>query len=439
MQRARHAAPRPRHQVAAHRRRPAALRRPAARPRPPGRRRRRAGGPARLHDLLDRARGERGRSWPAPSKRCRSSDRARHPGAGGGAVRRRPTACSGRTRAATASTATSGRCSRAPAGRWRRASPCNTVVDCAWPFERRVWTLGRLVVIGGALVATFLVFAAVAVRVAVRARDVTVPDLTGASLADAAARLGREQLSLRVDAAQRPSTEVPAGRVLGQDPRPDTSSRRQRIGPGLGLGRPAGRRTCPAWSARPSASARIRLSQEGLDATSVSEIRSEAFAADQVVAQEPPPGQPAAAVRLLVSRGADAAGYVMPDLIGLAGEPAAAILRQQGFRVSFVAQQVGQRAAAGPDRPAGAGRRLPGAPRRRHLARGRAVTPRLAPSILSADFAHLARDVAAVEARRRRSHPRRRDGRPLRAQPHDRPAGRARPSAAWPRCRSTST
>ena len=50
-------------------------------------------------------------------------------------------------------------------------------------------------------------------------------------------------------------------------------------------------------------------------------------------------GQPAASVRLLVSRGADMSTYVMPDLIGLDGEPAASMLRQQGFRVSFVAQQ----------------------------------------------------------------------------------------------------
>jgi serine/threonine-protein kinase len=85
--------------------------------------------------------------------------------------------------------------------------------------------------------------------------------------------------------------------------------------------------------------ARIRLSQEGLDAVTVSEIRSDAFTADQVVAQEPAAGQPAAAVRLLVSRGADLEGYVMPDVIGLQSEAASAFLRQRGFRVSVVSQQ----------------------------------------------------------------------------------------------------
>ncbi|MGE0363714.1 MAG: PASTA domain-containing protein [Vicinamibacterales bacterium] len=205
-------------------------------------------------------------------------------------------------------------------------------------LRRRVRALGRLVVIGSALAATFLVFAAVAVQVAVRAREVTVPDVTGLAIADAASRLGQEQLSLRVDAAQRPSTEVPPGQILGQDPRAGTVSRRQRT---VRVWVSAGPKVAhmPGVVGESERSARIRLSQEGLDATSVSEIRSDAFTADQVVAQEPAPGQPAAAVRLLVSRGADSTGYVMPDLIGLAGEPAAAVLRQQGFRVSFVAQQ----------------------------------------------------------------------------------------------------
>lgn len=205
-------------------------------------------------------------------------------------------------------------------------------------LRRRVRTLGRLLVIGSALAVTFLVCAAVAVQVAVRAREVTVPDVTGVSLADAAARLAAEQLSLRVDAAQRPSTDVPPGRVLGQDPPAGTVSRRQR---NVRVWVSAGPKVAhmPGVVGESERSARMRLSQEGLDATSVAEIRSAAFTADQVVAQDPPPGQPAAAVRLLVSRGVDAAAYVMPDLIGLSGEPAAAILRQQGFRVSFVAQQ----------------------------------------------------------------------------------------------------
>ena len=45
----------------------------------------------------------------------------------------------------------------------------------------------KLLLLVGALVATFVVFAVLAARVAVRARDLTVPTLVGRSVADATA------------------------------------------------------------------------------------------------------------------------------------------------------------------------------------------------------------------------------------------------------------
>jgi hypothetical protein len=49
----------------------------------------------------------------------------------------------------------------------------------------RVWGAGKLLVIVGALVATYLVSAAVAVRIAARAREVPVPDLAGRTVREA--------------------------------------------------------------------------------------------------------------------------------------------------------------------------------------------------------------------------------------------------------------
>ncbi len=202
----------------------------------------------------------------------------------------------------------------------------------------RVWNVGRLLLITGGLAATYLVFAAVAVQVAVRARDVTVPDVTRVPLTEASARLASQDLQVRVDTTQRPSTDVAAGLVLGQDPPAGTSSRRQRS---VRIWLSAGPRIAymPQLVGDTDRAANIRLQTDGLEPAVVAEINSEAYSADQVVAQEPPAGQPAASVRLLVSRGADMSSYVMPDLIGVDGEPAASLLRQQGFRVSFVAQQ----------------------------------------------------------------------------------------------------
>lgn len=205
-------------------------------------------------------------------------------------------------------------------------------------LQTRVWTVGRVLVIAASLLATYLVFAAIAVRVAVRARDVVVPDVVGSSVTDATVALARQDLQARVDTAERPSADVPAGHVLGQEPLPGTSSRRQRS---VRVWISAGPKVAymPSLAGEGERAAAIRLSQEGLDPPAIAEIRSEEFSADQVVAQDPPPGRPAASVQLLVSRGAGDATYVMPDLIGLGGDAAAAVLRQQGFRVSFVAQQ----------------------------------------------------------------------------------------------------
>lgn len=214
------------------------------------------------------------------------------------------------------------------------------------PLRTRVWSFGRVLVILGGLLATYFVFAAIAVRVAVRARDVVVPDVTGVTTVDASARLATSGLVLAVDRTERPSADVPAGRILGQEPVAGAPSRRQRS---VRVWVSAGPRVAymPQLVGESERAATIRLAQDGMATPVVAEIRSEEFSPDQVVAQEPPPGRPAASVQLLVSRGADMAAYVMPDLIGLPGEPAAAVLRQQGFRVSFVAQQASAGVPAG--------------------------------------------------------------------------------------------
>jgi beta-lactam-binding protein with PASTA domain len=55
-----------------------------------------------------------------------------------------------------------------------------------------------------------------------------------------------------------------------------------------------------------------------------------------VVAQDPPANTPGYRVALLVNRGEQALYYVMPDLIGVDGQRAAAILRARGVRVAVV-------------------------------------------------------------------------------------------------------
>jgi serine/threonine-protein kinase len=174
-------------------------------------------------------------------------------------------------------------------------------------------------------------------RVAARARQVTVPDLVGKSVNDATTIASRLDLQLRVDEQRRPDPKVAAGLVIGQDPLPGASARRQRsvrvwISAGAHIAR------APSLLGETQRSAEIRIAQEGLSIGTISEIRSALYPPDVVVAQDPPPNTQTAEIRLLVNRGEDRAAYVMPDLIGLNGDRAADVMRIRGFRVSITAQ-----------------------------------------------------------------------------------------------------
>jgi eukaryotic-like serine/threonine-protein kinase len=202
-------------------------------------------------------------------------------------------------------------------------------------FRSRVWSAGKLLVLAAALLGTFVVFAAAAMRVALRASEVTVPSLAGRTVQDATAILADHGLTLRVDEVQRVDPKTPAGRITQQDPPSGTVARRQRgVKVWLSLGQQAG--LIPDLTGQTERTAQMRLQQDGLALASLAEIRSSEFPADAIVAQSPPAGTRGTEVALLVNRGAEGARYVMPDLIGIDGERAADFLRDRGFRVAVV-------------------------------------------------------------------------------------------------------
>jgi serine/threonine-protein kinase len=205
-------------------------------------------------------------------------------------------------------------------------------------ISTRVWSAGKLLLIVGALVATYLLFAAVGMRVALRTREVQVPDLVGRDVNAASQAVGTLGLTLRVDENRRAVGDVPAGRIVAQDPPAGVQARRQRS---VRVWLSAGTRAAevPNLVGQTERSARIRLEQDGLAVGAVSEFRSPEYAADAIVAQDPPPDSEADAVALLVNRGEQAMSYVMPDLIGVDGQRAADVLRARGFRVTIVGQQ----------------------------------------------------------------------------------------------------
>lgn len=202
-------------------------------------------------------------------------------------------------------------------------------------LKTRVWGAGKLVVLGAALLATYLLFAAAAMRIALRAREVQVPDFTNRTANEASEVAVNLGLTLRVDDARRPDPKVAAGRVVGQDLAPGSTARRQRsVRVWLSAGQRAA--TMPPLVGETERSAQLRLSQDGLTLATVSEIRSHDLPTDVIVAQNPPAKSPAAGVALLVNRGERGSSYVMPDLIGVNGDRAAEILRGRGFRVAVV-------------------------------------------------------------------------------------------------------
>ena len=202
-------------------------------------------------------------------------------------------------------------------------------------LRTRVWSAGKLLLLGGALFLTYVLFALATMRIALRTRDVTVPTLVGKTVNDATAILTQTGLNLKVEEGQRIDPKVPAGQILAQEPQAGVSTRRQRS---VKVWVSSGPRVTvvPALIGESERTAQLRLQQEGLELVAMSEVRTGEYPADAVIAQTPPAASKAPRVALLINRGERGASYVMPDLIGVNGDRAADVLRAHAFRVAVV-------------------------------------------------------------------------------------------------------
>ena len=300
--------------------------------------------------------------------------------------------------------------------------------------------IGRNALLGAALLATLAVSALVTMRVVLSSRDVAVPALVGRALADAGAIAAQRGLALRIE-GRRHDASVPADRVVAQEPPPGgdlKAHRAVRVWVSLGPRRVS----VPPVEGESARTARIALEQAGVPVARVVEIE-DAAPEGTVLVQRPPPGEAdlsAGGASLLVSRGPGGASYVMPDLIGRDAALVMRALQAAGLKVADVRYRTYPGVEPGivlrQVPPAG----YPVSARTAltlDVSKGRIVI--LAPSILAADLGRLADQVAGRRARRRRPGPRRRHGRPLRAQ-HLARTRRRRGLPPRPRaCRSTCT
>lgn len=204
-------------------------------------------------------------------------------------------------------------------------------------LRTRVWTAGRWALLLTGLAMTYGVFLLASMRIAITAREVTVPDVRGQSVEVATRTLASMGLAVVLDPLRRPDAGVPADHVLSQEPDAGAVIRRQRpirirVSDGLRAA------PVPAVTGESERAAQIILAQDRVSVTHTSEIYSAAYPPAQIVAQDPPAKSLAPSVSLLVNRGEDALTYVMPDLIGTAGTRVAEILRRRLFRVTIVGE-----------------------------------------------------------------------------------------------------
>ena len=216
----------------------------------------------------------------------------------------------------------------------RPPAPTPPRAGSAW--RRGTARIALAVLVVGAAGLTFGLFGVAGLQVALRLREVDVPDLSGQTLMDATATLTAAGLAVRVEPLSRIHPTIPAGHVADQDPVAGLVTRSARsVKVWLSSGQSAG--AVPSLIGQSERGARARLQEDALGLRGVSEIRSGRYASDAVVAQEPPPLGAATTVSVLINRGERGATYVMPDLIGVYGSSAAEVLRARGFRVTVTA------------------------------------------------------------------------------------------------------
>jgi serine/threonine-protein kinase len=202
-------------------------------------------------------------------------------------------------------------------------------------LKTRVWGAGKMLLVGGALLLTYVLFAAASMRIALKTREVVVPTLAGKPLNEATIMLADAGLKLKVEEVRRTDAKIPAGQIIAQDPQAGGRTRRERS---VKVWVSSGPRSTvvPALLGESERTAQMRLQQEGVELSGTSEIKSGEYQADAIVAQTPPAKSIAVRVALLVNRGERGATYVMPDLIGVNGDRAADLLRVRAFRVAVV-------------------------------------------------------------------------------------------------------
>jgi beta-lactam-binding protein with PASTA domain len=182
-----------------------------------------------------------------------------------------------------------------------------------------------------------MVSALTAMRFAVHGSEVAVPDLKGATPAEA--RRMAEQNGLLINIEQQYySSAVPEGRILSQRPPAGTKVRR---GWQLGVAESLGpqRVEIPSLLEQSERAADINIQRRGLNLGTIAQLQLPGTLGGQVISQSPPPkasGVSAPKISLLISDVPQPQAFVMPSFQGQPLGTVTLLLQDAGFRVGTV-------------------------------------------------------------------------------------------------------
>jgi beta-lactam-binding protein with PASTA domain len=183
----------------------------------------------------------------------------------------------------------------------------------------------------------FFLAAVVLARFILRSETVTVPDLTGKTVAEAQAELTKKDLSL-TSAGSEFNDEWDKGKIIRQDPGPGSRIQvTKHVRAILSAG--SERAEVPSLEGKMQEAVMPLLREAGLARGPLAQIHTGQYAAGKVINQFPTPGtlvERGTPVALLVSQGQAEERYLMPDLIGHKAARIVQRLQALDFKVSDI-------------------------------------------------------------------------------------------------------
>jgi beta-lactam-binding protein with PASTA domain len=188
------------------------------------------------------------------------------------------------------------------------------------------------------LLIVFLSSAVLSSRIIQKGDIVSVPDISGKTVAAARAELGRKKLSLQEKGVEF-NDRFERGEIISQEPPAGSKIRVDRF-VRVVLSGGSEMVEVPALVGRSMEAATKILGENGLQRGLIAQIHTPRYAAGRIIAQEPAPGKAkikrATPIQFLVSQGEAEPKYMMPDLIGRKFRPTIARLQDLGFKVADI-------------------------------------------------------------------------------------------------------